>query len=712
MSIVGTNQDDFLFFEGLVEPLNIELLNPYSFERILINGDYHINTEIYDGLGDDDTIIMSSFRDFLSLRNDADQQAVVSVEAFAAGREDDIINLADFTLTYGDVEIFGGSGNDILWANVGNDFIDGGSGDDILDGGPGHDELNGGSSGNDRLSGGSGDDLLNGRTDNDLLFGGEGDDTYLFAAGDGNDLIRDSQGLTKLDVRYGTGLGTENFTLEIDGNDLLIKAGGGALDSVVLEDFFLVHRDVRIFNENENLGFIDTAQIMAQFGLPFDPIDVDMSVPGEVTFNNNVITDFRISHENGPSENGPFNQDKIVFQTPSVSGSGTVRSSLGADGATQYNFADGLALSVPTILQLDGNSITDPVSGENAFSLNRQSSTDNLWVVAAPEDDDSVPPLFGTNDIVTGSGDDVIYLRGLDATVNGGLGDDTYIFDGRSGFSVVSLTGETEDSGDNDTVFLQNLAMNTATFLHDSDQDTLNISFLGTDGFGGPFGLILQNPENFENIIFDDSTRIENLILGDNFAIDHPARDGLKYLYTSHDSEWVVTGDGLRDLYVGGGDDVVYGNVHRNNMNGGSGDDIMFGGASNDFLSGADGDDVLYGQAGDDVYLGGLGADTFVFDNSDSADRNNRLRDFNPDEGDVIRFENVLFSDFDPLQDTLGDFLSLGARSSGKTSIFVDRDGGGDDFSPLILFETKTGGVLDVDFTLEDLFANGHLEIV
>ena len=80
--------------------------------------------------------------------------------------------------------IDGGRGNDILIGSAGDDVIDGGAGHDTLFGGAGRDILTGGE-GNDRLRGGAG---------NDVLTGGSGSDTFVFARGDGDNLVTDFSG--------------------------------------------------------------------------------------------------------------------------------------------------------------------------------------------------------------------------------------------------------------------------------------------------------------------------------------------------------------------------------------------------------------------------------------------------------------------------------------------------------------------------------------
>jgi Ca2+-binding RTX toxin-like protein len=107
-----------------------------------------------------DTIEMTSGNDAFFLQNpyydahaDSTVFRIVDVEQINAGDGDDIVDLTDNTLEYGDIIINGGDGNDYLWSSVGNDTLDGGNGTDNLWGGIGNDILLGGD-GNDIVIGG------------------------------------------------------------------------------------------------------------------------------------------------------------------------------------------------------------------------------------------------------------------------------------------------------------------------------------------------------------------------------------------------------------------------------------------------------------------------------------------------------------------------------------------------------------------------------
>lgn len=86
--------------------------------------------------------------------------------------------------------VFGEAGNDVLNGEAGNDLLNGGADSDVLNGDEGADTLLG-EGGNDVISGGKGDDLLVGRDGNDALYGDGGHDTFVFASGEGADIVFD-----------------------------------------------------------------------------------------------------------------------------------------------------------------------------------------------------------------------------------------------------------------------------------------------------------------------------------------------------------------------------------------------------------------------------------------------------------------------------------------------------------------------------------------
>ena len=88
----------------------------------------------------------------------------------------------DMIINYGGQDtIFAGGGGDIVLGGVNFDWVNGGGGNDIVMG----------LAGRDRLVGAAGADILAGGRGNDTLIGGAGIDRFVFATGDGSDVISD-----------------------------------------------------------------------------------------------------------------------------------------------------------------------------------------------------------------------------------------------------------------------------------------------------------------------------------------------------------------------------------------------------------------------------------------------------------------------------------------------------------------------------------------
>ena len=202
----------------------------------------------------------------INLAENGAQQTIIA----AAGIDEDVVREFE--------HIIGGSGHDSLTGNsnnnnltggVGNDTMSGGSGNDTLDGGAGQDTLNysylttaltlalsangaqqtvtaiSGSdvdvirnfenimsgSGHDVLTGNASANLIDGGAGNDSILGGSGDDTLI--GGGGNDTIDGGTGLDAIDYSYlTTGLtlalaagGMQQTVIAVAGTDIDVIAG-------------------------------------------------------------------------------------------------------------------------------------------------------------------------------------------------------------------------------------------------------------------------------------------------------------------------------------------------------------------------------------------------------------------------------------------------------------------------------------------------------
>ena len=156
----------------------------------------------------------------------------------------------------------GEDGADDLRGRAGRDTVLGGEGADALNGGKGRDRLEGGAQddllrgtrGHDNLQGGKGNDTLDGGAHNDLLSGGRGNDLFIFADGNGNDVVSDFDALNsneKIDLSGVSAISNINDltgpggAASQQGMDVLIDTGGG--NSILLENVSLADLDAGDF---------------------------------------------------------------------------------------------------------------------------------------------------------------------------------------------------------------------------------------------------------------------------------------------------------------------------------------------------------------------------------------------------------------------------------------------------------------------------------
>jgi Ca2+-binding RTX toxin-like protein len=151
-------------------------------------------------------------------------------------------------------QLFGKAGDDWLDDGDGNDRIDGDAGADTLIGGARDDKMNGGAdadllkggAGNDILIGGDGRDIFDGGTGNDILYGDGDGDTFVFAFGDGHDVVKGFD--ASVDSLVLLSLTADDIFVRAWGSGTAIEYGAGG-DRIVLSqtDFASFDMDAIIF---------------------------------------------------------------------------------------------------------------------------------------------------------------------------------------------------------------------------------------------------------------------------------------------------------------------------------------------------------------------------------------------------------------------------------------------------------------------------------
>ncbi|MFU2137234.1 S8 family serine peptidase [Gallibacterium anatis] len=271
------------------------------------------------GLEGDDVYVVDNSGDKVIEANESGYDIVKSTISYQLAD-----NVEELQLLSGSA--INGTGNRLnnrIVGNSGNNVLDGGLGDDILIGGEGNDtylvdstldtviekfnqgvdlvrssvsftlsdnienlELVGeqhisgngnsvnnkllGNQGHNRLMGYAGNDTLQGRKGNDILFGGQGNDTFVFARGDGIDVIMEEQGNDTL--RF-TEVNHDQLWFSRSENDLVIGVIG-TQDNIIVNDFYnpqLDHRVENIVAGNKQLSYAQVDNLvnaMSNFAVP------------------------------------------------------------------------------------------------------------------------------------------------------------------------------------------------------------------------------------------------------------------------------------------------------------------------------------------------------------------------------------------------------------------------------------------------------------
>ncbi|WP_298303281.1 tandem-95 repeat protein, partial [uncultured Erythrobacter sp.] len=236
---LGAGQDRILDTGG-IDTVSIDASISIEDITVVRNGTSDVQLRVN---GSSDRLLLQGV-----LSSTANQIETIS---FADGRQWTHADLVAFTTTGSPQEdtYNGLSTADALSGAAGDDRIFGNGGDDILRG----------DAGNDRVDGGSGNDTITGGTGNDLLQGGSNDDTYIYAAGDGRDIVRDASGVDSIQI---SGFSSADLTarrFEAGNDDLLLDFGNG--NSILIIGGLAVDTLV------ETITFVDSGETLAQADL-------------------------------------------------------------------------------------------------------------------------------------------------------------------------------------------------------------------------------------------------------------------------------------------------------------------------------------------------------------------------------------------------------------------------------------------------------------
>jgi trimeric autotransporter adhesin len=509
------------------------------------------------------------------------------------------------------LDIAGSNGADKIQGGGQNDTIDAADGDDTIAGGRGNDSITGGA-GADQLAGGSGDDYLKGDT---------GSDTYVFARGDGADVIEESDPeLVDLDtLSFAAGISPNDISVVRSGLDLVLTINGST-DSIRIRYWFASsnrYHQIEQFIFSEGTIWDETAIWRKLSGqtLGTDLNDTLLGTAGDDTIDglggNDSIDglggrDSLFGSAGNDTLSGGDDNDVLDGGSGDdylTGGAGTDTLS-GADGADTLIGSDGDD-------SLNGGAGDDVIDGGTGFDS--LSGADGMDTLLGNDGNDTLSGGEGNDTLEGGAGNDTLNgdagsdtlvggadTSGLD-TLYGGLGSDTYAI-ARDGFNNYLHENQLDPNPNVDVVQFAADIRPSDVFVKRVSNTVLALRNRNTghELWIRDFFARQDNQYKIEQFKFADGTVWD--VASIKAMIDRVTEEG--DFIQGYD--WDDTIDGL------GGNDFMLGQLGNDTLSGGLGDDTIEGGAGNDVISGGAGDDTLRGQEGNDTLDGGAGKDRLV----------------------------------------------------------------------------------------------------
>ncbi|HEV7252012.1 MAG TPA: calcium-binding protein [Mesorhizobium sp.] len=429
-------------------------------------------------------------------------------------------------------DLDGGAGSDKLFGEAGNDTLDGGAGDDSIDGGAGRDRLLGGD-GNDYLTVGAGD----------FADGGTGHDTMALA-----DQLANIKAL-RVNGSLFVASSTTSSVIQVQDVEQVFATS----DQLYATLASIIQGEARFDAQAYLSNYSDLRQAFGN--------DADKAL---LHFVRNGFAERRLGTDaleyvaaNADLMAAYRDLDEAAIRT---AGANHFRNTGSAQGrATDFN-AEQYFANYGDVRATFGS----PEAAVLHFIK---------WGSLEGRTSGSLTSSTYANDIVGGSGADILRANSGNDRLSGGAGSD--ILEGYRGAD--QLDGGTG----NDTASYENA--------------------------GAPVGVHLGASRGFlAQARGDTFISIENV-------------QGSAY------GDWIIGDKSANQLWGGAGNDRLNGAAGADRLYGGAGNDILQGGLGADYLAGEDGDDVLWGVTSEDQFFGGAGVDTAVVEDVASAYAMGRL---------------------------------------------------------------------------------------
>lgn len=530
--------------------------------------------------------------------------------------------------------------------------------------------------GNDNLTGGVADDILAGGTGSDILQGAGGNDKYIFALGDGQDVITDTVGGNRI-----------QFGEDILPDDIAIRQYAHSSGVGTRTEISIIGTTDRITIEKDS----QIAEFVFANGTIWDATDIAGRITQNATADNqgNVLGGFNgIANVIDGGEGNDTINGAEAFADALIGGAGNdVIAGFGGndvltgdEGNDTYIFARGhgqdsiylansaqvqaaeldtvqfgedivpgdLVITRPMIasdaseyaLEIAITGTDDKVIFSDFFNPERNQLTDIRFVFASGTiwDQQQIISAIQELSLDGTSGDDVLqgYLYGEDVMYAGDGADE---IDGRGGFDY--LYGEAgNDSLQGSGVLDGGTGDDVLTGVTDAYDITPNKFIFGrgygTDVIvgGGQTGIVQFK----EGIAPEDITLTRSLLAPDDITVTIDGETDMLTIKDVNHSEWpmlsfvfhnetvwdyaeiesrvpqlVITGTIDDDNLSASYSSFQQGYDGNDGLSGSDSADVLEGGSGDDNLAGNAGVDTLDGGAGSDILEGGQDSDTYIF---------------------------------------------------------------------------------------------------
>ncbi|MBB4112774.1 Ca2+-binding RTX toxin-like protein [Rhizobium sp. BK226] len=504
--------------------------------------------------------------------------------------------------------------------------------------------------GNDQLYGMEREDILRAGKGDDFISGGNQNDLYLYALGDGHDIIQDRMTniLSGTDdfLRFGAGIDREDISFgRVDGDrhSIVIYINGGE-GSVTLQNEFAyaasgVFGDI-FFDRIERIDFTSGDQSIAWYQI------ATTVIAGQKTDGADVIEGFDIDdvldggagndtlygyngndtyvwgrgygndqiQERGAGALNGGDYDKIIFHDYVTADDIVLSRTPGASDIIITLKDTGETLTL--IEQVSYNAINyrpdqvDEIHFSDGVIWSASDIRAHYLLDAKTDGDDHIYGFWTNNTLDGGAGNDIL---------EGGDGSDTYVFGYGYGHDEIRENYGIVTYDDDDAVrFAAGVDLDDVTFQRSGEYDLL-ISLAGSSDtllVTSEFYVGVWDMNDVERFLFADGTQITR---------EQISQRMIEAQSTSGDD--TINGFELNDTINGsGGNDII---------NAGKGADSITGGRGNDVIDGGGWSDSYYYSRGD-------GNDTIV--DGDWSGRSDRLffKDVNSSEVSLVRNGNSL----------------------------------------------------------------------